>query len=72
MENGAELVSLSQWVEEHGVLLEFTKPDKSIQNMFIERFNWTYRTAILDFYLFRILNEARKITECWLKEYNSE
>ncbi|VAX74583.1 integrase catalytic subunit [Enterobacter cloacae] len=26
----------------------------------------------MDFYLFRALNEARKITECWLMEYISE
>ena len=32
----------------------------------------TYRTEILDFYLFRTLNEAREITERWLAEYNSE
>lgn len=30
------------------------------------------RTEILDFYLFRTLNEAREITEHWLMEYNSE
>src|SRR5471030_1952216 len=42
------------------------------KNAFIERFNRTYRTEILDFYLFRTLNEARKITERWLNEYNSE
>lgn len=45
---------------------------KPTQNAFIERFNRTYRTEILDFYLFRTLNEARKITERWLKEYNNE
>lgn len=38
----------------------------------IERFNRTYRTEILDFYLVRTLNEAREITERWLNEYNSE
>ncbi|WP_258040570.1 transposase [Citrobacter braakii] len=27
---------------------------------------------ILDFYLFRTLNEVREITEKWLSEYNSE
>ncbi|ART02933.1 hypothetical protein CEB46_09245 [Klebsiella pneumoniae subsp. pneumoniae] len=27
---------------------------------------------MLDFYLFRTLNEAREITERWLAEYNSE
>jgi putative transposase len=74
MDNGPELVSLTlaQWPEEHGVALEFIKPGKPTQNAFIERFNRTYRTEILDFYLFRTLNEAREITECWLTEYNSE
>ncbi|MGF7841583.1 integrase core domain-containing protein, partial [Klebsiella pneumoniae] len=69
-----ELVSraLAQWAEEHGVQLEFIKPGKPTQNAFIERFNRTYRTEILDFYLFRTLNEAREITERWLIEYNNE
>lgn len=53
-------------------MLDFIKPGKQAQNAFIERFNRTYRTEVLDFYLFRILNEAREITERWLAEYNSE
>ena len=74
MDNGPELVSLAlaQWAEEHGVMLEFIKPIKPTQNAFIERFNRTYRTEILDFYLFRTLNEAREITQSWLMEYNNE
>ncbi|VVT47700.1 Mobile element protein [Kosakonia radicincitans] len=44
------------------------KPGKLTQNGFIERFNRTYRTEILNFYLFRTLNEAREITESWLAE----
>ena len=74
MDNGPELVSvaLAQWAEEHGVMLEFIKPGKPTQNAFIERFNRTYRTEVLDFYLFRTLDEAREITEHWLMEYNSE
>ncbi|EOS93723.1 transposase IS3/IS911 family protein [Erwinia tracheiphila PSU-1] len=48
------------------------RPGKPTQNAFIERFNRTYRTEILDFYLFRTLNEAREIPERWLTEYNSE
>ena len=74
MDNGPELVSLAlaQWAEAHSVLLEFIKPGKPTQNAFIERFNRTYRTEILDFYLFRTLNEAREITERSLAEYNNE
>ncbi len=58
MDNGPELVSLAlaQWAEEHGVMLDFIKPGKPTQNAFIERFNRTYRTEVLDFYLFRTLN----------------
>lgn len=71
MDNCPELVSLTlaQW---DGVTLEFIKPGKPAQNAFIERFKRTYRTEILDFYLFRTLNEAREITERWPNEYNSE
>lgn len=74
MDNSPELVSLTlaQWAEDHGVTLEFIKSGKPTQNVFIERFNRTYRTEILDFYLFRTLNEAREIMERWLTEYNSE
>ncbi|MGX9313260.1 IS3 family transposase [Pantoea ananatis] len=74
MDNGPELVplTLAQWAEEHRVMLEFIMPGKPTQNAFIERFNRTYRTEILDFYLFRTLNEVREITSRWLMEYNSE
>lgn len=43
-----------------------------MQNAFIEHFNRTYRTEVLDFYLFRMLNKAWEITEKWLSEYNYE
>ena len=74
MDNSLELVSLTlaQWAEGQGVMLEFIRPGKPTQNAFIERFNRTYRTEILGFYLFRTLNEVREITERWLAEYNSE
>lgn len=53
-------------------MLDFIKPGKPTHNTFIERFNRTYLTEILDFYLFRTLNEVREITERWLHEYNSK
>lgn len=74
MGNGPELISLTlaQWAEDHDVMLEFIRLGKPTQNAFIECFNRPYRTEILDFYLFRTLNEAREITERLLTEYNSE
>lgn len=65
-------LALAEWAEQHAVKLEFIQPGKPTQNAFIERFNRTYRTEILDFYLFRTLNEAREITERWVSEYNCE
>lgn len=74
LDNGPELISLAltQWAEEHKVRLAFIQPGKPTQNAFIERFNRTYRTEVLDFYLFRTLGEVREITEKRLMEYNSE
>lgn len=74
LDNGPEFISLAlaDWAEKHGVNLEFIQPGKPTQNSFIERFNRTYRNEILDFYLFRNLNEVREITWKWIKEYNEE
>ncbi len=65
LDNGQEMtsVALADWAEEHGVLLDFIEPSKPTQNSFIERFNRTYRTEVLDLYLFSRLSEAREITE---------
>ena len=74
LDNGPELVSvtLADWAEQHSVTLEFIKPGKPMQNGFIERFNRTYREAVLDMFVFQSLDEVREQTEKWLKEYNEE
>mgnify|MGYP002776329879 FL=1 len=74
MDNGPEFisVSLADWAEEHQIQLEFIKPGKPTQNSYVERFNRTYRTEVLDMYAFKTLNEVREITENWMREYNEE
>jgi putative transposase len=43
-----------------------------MQNGLIERFNRSYRQAVLDMFVFQTMNEVREQTEMWLKEYNEE
>ncbi len=74
MDNGPEFISvtLATWAEEHDIKLEFIQPGKPTQNSYVERFNRTYRTEILDMYVFRTLNEVLELTENWIREYNEE
>ena len=74
LDNGPEFiaVAVAEWAEDHGVTLEFIKPGKPMQNGFIERFNRSYREAVLDMFVFQSLEEVREQTEKWLKEYNEE
>ena len=74
VDNGPELTSvkLATWAEQHGVTLEFIKPGRPMQNGFIERFNRTYRTEVLDMFVFKHLKEVQEITEGWVKQYNEE
>ena len=65
-------MTLADWAEQHGVMLEFIKPGKPMQNGFIERFNRSYREAVLDMFVFQSLSEVREQTEKWMKEYNEE
>ena len=73
LDNGPELISqtLADWAAKHEVTLAFIQPGKPAQNAFIERFNRTYREAVLDAYLFHTVAEVQAITEDWLEEYNA-
>lgn len=74
LDNGPELVSqtLAQWAADNGVELMFTQPGKPTQNAYIERFNRSYRTEVLDCYVFESLLEVRQLIEDWMHRYNHE
>jgi putative transposase len=74
MDNGPEFTAqpLVDWCAEHGVAMHFIQPGKPDQNAYIERFNRTYRTEVLNAHLFESIAELRAATDTWLRIYNSE
>jgi putative transposase len=73
-DNGPEFVSsaMQRWAETHGVTLAFIQPGKPNQNAYIERFNRTYRTEVLDAWVFTSLTDVRELSETWRTNYNTE
>lgn len=71
---GPGLVSqmLTEWAAAKSIAIRYIQPGKPNQNALIERFNRTYRTEVLDCYVFETLDEVRRITEEWRYRYNHE
>jgi putative transposase len=74
LDNGPELISvtLADWAEEHGALLEFIKAGRPMQNGFIERFNRSYREAVLIYLCFKAWWKYASKRSSGSREYNEE
>lgn len=72
VDNGPEFISntFKQWAEEQGILIHHIEPGKPAQNAFIERFNKSYRTEVLDINWFTNLSEVKRLTQSWREIYN--
>jgi putative transposase len=73
LENGPELIAerfrtCTEWAIE----LRYIQPRKPDQNAFIERFNRTSRTEVLNTYVFESLHQVQEISVEWLRSYNEE
>ncbi len=74
VDNGPENLAnyFQAWARKHNILVHYIQPGKPAQNAFIERFNRSYREAVLDMYLFRNLAQVKNLTNEWLEHYNKE
>lgn len=72
VDNGPEVTAQSfvDWCTEHG--WRFTTSSKPDQNAYIERFNRSYRTEVLNAHLFESLAELQALSSTSLRIYNSE
>lgn len=74
LDNGSELLAdqFAIWCADRGIELCYIQPGKPAQNGFIEGFNWTYRTVVLNVYVFESLDQVREINAELLQSYNEE
>ncbi len=73
-DNGPEFISreFQNWCKGNNISILYTQPGCPTQNSYIERFNGSYRRAVLNAYIFKTLKDVREITETWMEYYNNE
>jgi len=72
VDQSPEFVSrdLDLWAYQRGVTLDFSRPGKPTENVFIESFNGKFRTECLNAHWLMSLPDARETVEAWRREYN--
>lgn len=72
LDNGPDPISsaFTERAASKGIAIRYIQPGKPYQNAFIERFNRTYRTEVLEAHLFAKLEQVQVITSQWLIDYN--
>jgi putative transposase len=73
-DNGPEFLAdaTKEWARQHSVHIHFIEPGKPNQNAYIERFNKSFRTEVLDAWVVASLDEVRDVSEQWRHAYNTE
>ena len=71
-DNGREFISktFQEWCKGNEINIIYIQPGHPTQDSIIERFNGSYRRAVLDAYIFRNLQDVRELTEALITDYN--
>ena len=72
VDNGSEFISkaLDRWAYDQHVTLDFSRPGKPTDNLYIESFNSSFRDKCLNVHWFLSLADAQEKIEHWRQEYN--
>ena len=72
MDNGLEFIAkiASEWSMMHDIEFKYIQPGKPTQNVFVERFNGSYKRGVLNKYIFEDIDQAREQTQIWMQDYN--
>lgn len=62
--------NLDLWAYTHGVILDFSRPGRPMDNAFIDVFNGRFRAECLNAHCFLALGDAAEKLEAWRKDYN--
>jgi putative transposase len=72
VDNGPEFAGklLDAWAHQRGIELVFIRPEKPIENAYIESFNGRLRDECLNQHWFTSLGDAPRVIEGWRQDYN--
>jgi putative transposase len=73
-DNGPEFLgeAFTHWAKDAGMAIQYIQPGKPNQNAYIERFNRTLRSELLDQHLFVRLDDVREAAYWWMLNYNED
>lgn len=65
MDNGPGFIAhaMQEWAAKNGIVFSYIQPGMPMQNGLIERFNKTYRTEVLNGWIFQRLDQVRFTTQ---------
>lgn len=73
MDNGPEFIAgiMKEWALGKGIEFTYIQPGSPMQNGLVERFNRTFRTEVLNAWIFETLDQVKQMSQDWMWRYNN-